>query len=116
MTRRGSAMPLAFDPAQGRKSVFDALLEASKRYGAGKSILEDQERNPLTYTAMIRAVFALGRKLAAMTEKAEHVGILLPSSVGGSVTFFALHAFGRVPAMLNFTAGLRNLRGALQVA
>jgi acyl-[acyl-carrier-protein]-phospholipid O-acyltransferase/long-chain-fatty-acid--[acyl-carrier-protein] ligase len=109
-------MPHTFDPATGRKSVFDALVAASKRYGGGKSILEDQERNPLTYTGMIRAVFALGRKLSAMTEKGEHVGVLLPSSVGGSVTFFALHAFGRVPAMLNFTAGIRNLRGALQVA
>jgi acyl-[acyl-carrier-protein]-phospholipid O-acyltransferase/long-chain-fatty-acid--[acyl-carrier-protein] ligase len=32
------------------------------------------------------------------------------------VTFFALHAFGRVPTMLNFTAGLRNLRAACKVA
>jgi acyl-[acyl-carrier-protein]-phospholipid O-acyltransferase/long-chain-fatty-acid--[acyl-carrier-protein] ligase len=70
----------------------------------------------LTYTAVIRAAFALGRKLAAMTEKGERVGVLLPSSAGGVVTFFALHAFGRVPAMLNFTAGLRNLRGACAVA
>ncbi len=32
------------------------------------------------------------------------------------VTFFALHAFGRTPAMLNFTAGIRNLRGAVKLA
>jgi acyl-[acyl-carrier-protein]-phospholipid O-acyltransferase/long-chain-fatty-acid--[acyl-carrier-protein] ligase len=32
------------------------------------------------------------------------------------VTVFALHAYGRVPAMLNFTAGLRNLRGAVGLA
>jgi acyl-[acyl-carrier-protein]-phospholipid O-acyltransferase / long-chain-fatty-acid--[acyl-carrier-protein] ligase len=32
------------------------------------------------------------------------------------VTFFALHAFGRVPTMLNFTAGIRNLRAACELA
>ena len=42
--------------------------------------------------------------------------MLLPSSSGGVVTFFALHAFGRIPAMLNFTAGLRNLRAAVKLA
>src|SRR4051794_8389177 len=103
-------MARAFDPAEGRKGLFDALLDAAKTYGANKPILEDQERSPLTYTGLIRAAFALGRKLAAMTGRGERVGVLLPSSAGGVVTFFALHAFGRVPAMLNFTAGLRNLR------
>ena len=109
-------MARAFDPALGRKNLFDALLDASKTYGASKKILEDQERNPLSYTEVIRAAFALGRKLAAMTSPGERVGVLLPSSSGGVVTIFALHAFGRVPAMLNFTAGLRNLRGACSVA
>ena len=32
------------------------------------------------------------------------------------VTFFGLHAFGRVPVMLNFTAGEANLKAALQTA
>jgi acyl-[acyl-carrier-protein]-phospholipid O-acyltransferase/long-chain-fatty-acid--[acyl-carrier-protein] ligase len=40
----------------------------------------------------------------------------LPSSAGGVVTVFALHAYGRTPAMLNFTAGLRNLRAAVKLA
>lgn len=109
-------MPRAFDARVGERSVFDALLDARDRYGAKKPILEDQERNPLTYTDLIRASFALGRKIAAMTEKGEHVGVLLPSSAGAVVTFFALHAFGRVPTMLNFTSGLRNLRAACKTA
>jgi acyl-[acyl-carrier-protein]-phospholipid O-acyltransferase/long-chain-fatty-acid--[acyl-carrier-protein] ligase len=96
--------------------LFDALVEASRRHGPGKAILEDQERKPLSYTDLIRASFALGGKLAAMTQPKERVGVLLPSSVGGVVTIFALTAFGRVPAMLNFTAGIRNLRAAVKIA
>ncbi len=42
--------------------------------------------------------------------------MLLPTSAGAVVAFFALQAFGRVPTMLNFTAGPRNLKGAIEVA
>ncbi len=109
-------MPRAYDPRAGDRAVFDALIDARDKYGAKKPILEDQERTPLSYTDLIRAAFALGRRLAAMTDKGERVGVLLPSSAGVVVTFFALHAFGRVPVMLNFTAGIRNLRAACKVA
>jgi len=109
-------MSRAFDPADANRNLFDALLDAARRYGGKKPILEDQERNPLSYTDLIRAAFALGRKIAGMTTRGEHVGLLLPSSSAATVTFFGLHAFGRVPAMLNFTAGLRNLRAAVKLA
>lgn len=103
------------DPALYDQPVFDALIAARARFG-DKEILEDQDRHPLTYTGLLRAAFVLGRKIAAMTKKGERVGVLLPSSVGVVVTFFALHAFGRVPVMLNFTAGEANLKAALSTA
>ncbi|HEY2708813.1 MAG TPA: AMP-binding protein [Caulobacteraceae bacterium] len=109
-------MQRAFELSKTRRPIFDALIEAAHTYGPKKQILEDQERNPLTYTDLIRAAFALGRKIAAMTERGERVGVLLPTSSPGVVTFFALHAFGRTPVMLNFTAGLRNLRAAVKLA
>jgi acyl-[acyl-carrier-protein]-phospholipid O-acyltransferase/long-chain-fatty-acid--[acyl-carrier-protein] ligase len=109
-------MPVVFNPQDGQKALFDALLDARDQYGPKKLILEDQDRNPISYTDLVRASFALGRKIAAMTQPGEHVGVLLPSGSGAVVTFFALHAFGRVPTMLNFTAGLRNLRAACELA
>jgi acyl-[acyl-carrier-protein]-phospholipid O-acyltransferase/long-chain-fatty-acid--[acyl-carrier-protein] ligase len=105
-----------FDQSRVQTSLFDALIDASQTYGAKKPILEDQERNPLTYRDMIRAAFALGRKIAGMTKPGERVGVMLPASAGGVVTFFALHAFGRTPTMLNFTAGIRNLKAACELA
>lgn len=109
-------MALRFDARQAQSSLFDALVDASRRYGRRKLILEDQERAPVSYLDLMRAAFALGRKLAAMTRPGERVGILLPSSSAAVVTFFALHAIGRTPTMLNFTAGLRNLRAACELA
>jgi acyl-[acyl-carrier-protein]-phospholipid O-acyltransferase/long-chain-fatty-acid--[acyl-carrier-protein] ligase len=105
-----------FDPSRTRRPVFDALVDAARTHGLKKPILEDHERHPISYTDLIRASFALGRKLAAVTRPGERVGVLLPSSSAAVVTFFALQAFGRTPAMLNFTAGLRNLRAAARLA
>lgn len=109
-------MPRAYDPAAGRRAVFDALIDIASETGWKKPILEDQDRNPLSYVDLVRAAFALGRKIADRTEPGERVGVLLPTGAGVVVTFFALHAFGRVPVMLNFTAGLKNVVGACQVA
>lgn len=96
-------------------TLIDALIDARAKYG-DKEILEDQDRNPLTYTGLIRAAFVLGRKIANMTQKGERVAILLPSSMGVVVTFFGLHAHGRVPVMLNFTAGEANLKAAIKAS
>jgi acyl-[acyl-carrier-protein]-phospholipid O-acyltransferase/long-chain-fatty-acid--[acyl-carrier-protein] ligase len=109
-------LSVSFEAHRAKISVFDALVEARQTFGAKKPILEDQERNPLSYTDLIRAAFALGRKIAAFTKPGDRVGVMLPASSASVVTFFALHAFGRVPAMLNFTAGIRNLKAACELA
>jgi acyl-[acyl-carrier-protein]-phospholipid O-acyltransferase/long-chain-fatty-acid--[acyl-carrier-protein] ligase len=109
-------MARTFTVAESQITLFDALLAAARRYGAKRLVLEDQERRPLTYTDLIRGAFALGRKIADITAPGETVGLLMPSSTAGVVTVFGLHAYGRVPAMLNFTAGLRNLRAAVKLA
>jgi acyl-[acyl-carrier-protein]-phospholipid O-acyltransferase/long-chain-fatty-acid--[acyl-carrier-protein] ligase len=105
-----------FDPRLGEATLFGALVEARRRYGAKKPILEDQERRPLSYTDLIRAAFALSRRIAAVTQPGERVGVMLPAGAPVVVTFFALHAIGRIPAMLNFTAGIRNLKAACELA
>lgn len=109
-------MSRSFDPRVSERTLFDALIDARNTYGAKKLILEDQERKPLSYTDLIRAAFALGRKISGMTSPGERVGVMLPASSGTVVTFFALHAFGRIPTMLNFTAGIRNLKAACELA
>jgi acyl-[acyl-carrier-protein]-phospholipid O-acyltransferase/long-chain-fatty-acid--[acyl-carrier-protein] ligase len=105
-----------YDPAFARRTLFDALIDARKRFGGKRVIIEDHDRRPLNYTALVRACFALGRKIAGMTQARERVGVLLPTSMGGAVVFFALQAIGRTPVMLNFTAGSRNLKAACAAA
>jgi acyl-[acyl-carrier-protein]-phospholipid O-acyltransferase / long-chain-fatty-acid--[acyl-carrier-protein] ligase len=108
--------PLDFVAAQGRRTLFAALVDACDRHGRRTKIIEDPDRRPLSYTDLIRAAFALGRRLGQIASPREHVGVLLPTSVGVVVTVFALHATGRIPVMLNFTAGARNVRFACGAA
>ncbi|GLS00301.1 acyl-ACP synthetase [Brevundimonas denitrificans] len=108
-------MRVPLDAKDGEQTIFDGLIAARDRFG-DKEILEDLDRKPLTYTGLIRAAFVLGRKIAAMTEPGERVGILLPSSAGVVVTYYGLHAHGRVPVMLNFTSGQSNIKAAIKAA
>lgn len=109
-------MTSQFDPAACETTVFAALLDAAGTHGGGKVILEDPERQPLTYDRLILGAMVLGGRFAAMTRPGETVGVLLPNVSGLAVTIMALNAFGRTAAMLNFTAGLRNLTAAVKTA
>ena len=93
---------MIFETSDRELTLFQALLEARKIHGSKHLVIEDIERAPAHYKKIILGAFVLGRKIAASTEPGERVGVLLPNSLGGVVTFFALQAFGRVPAMLNF--------------
>ncbi|MFC4173168.1 AMP-binding protein [Microvirga sp. GCM10011540] len=105
-----------FDLSSTRKTLFGALLDARDRFGRNKIALEDLERQPISFGRLVLASLVLGRKLAGLTAPREHVGVLLPNVQGIAVTLFALNAFGRVPAFLNFTAGIVNLKAACEVA
>ena len=108
--------PAAFDDALTKRTLFTALLDAGRRFGMSKPILEDAERAPLTYKRLIIGALVLGGKLASQTSRGESVGVLLPNVNGMVVTLFGLNAFGRVAAMLNFTAGVKNIGSAVEIA
>lgn len=105
-----------FDVGRARTTLFSALLSAVDRHGRNRIALEDPERQPISYGRLVLGALVLGRKLAALTQPGEKVGLLLPNVQGMAVTLFGLSAYGRVPALLNFTAGIKNLRAACEVA
>ncbi len=106
----------AYDPRHADTGVFAALLAARKEYGGKKIVIHDADDRKLSYDDIIRAAFALGSALKKGTRRKEAVGVMLPTGAGAIISFFALSAYGRVPAMLNFTAGARNVRAALKAA
>ncbi|AOO83036.1 AMP-binding protein [Bosea vaviloviae] len=105
-----------FDAPAARITLFRALIQASARHGRARTALEDPERQPISFGRLVLGALVLGRKLAGVTQAGERVGLLLPNMQGMAVTLFGLSAFGRVPALLNFTAGVKNLRAAAELA
>ena len=97
-------------------SLFQALAATGDRYRRNRVILEDPLTGTLTYKRAMVAIAVLGSKLSGLTRRGEHVGVLLPNATGVAVTYFALQAIGRVPAMLNYTAGIANLLAACKAA
>lgn len=107
---------LIFSTCNYRQTLFQAVLEGSYLHGGARIVVEDVERKPLTYRRLIASSFALGKRLASMTAPRERVGVMLPNSVGAAVTFFALQAYGSVPALLNFSTGPAALKAACKAA
>jgi acyl-[acyl-carrier-protein]-phospholipid O-acyltransferase/long-chain-fatty-acid--[acyl-carrier-protein] ligase len=99
-----------------QKTLFAALLDARARFGAGTKIIEDSGFVPLSLNRLVVAACVLGRAIAGGSKAGECLGIMLPNASGAVVTFFAVHAFGRVPAMLNFTAGAQAMLAACAAA
>ena len=107
---------MIFATSHTDQTLFGALCEARAIHGGKAKVLEDVKRVPLSYDRLLVATRLLGRRLAAQTAQGEIVGVLLPNINGAVVGFFALQATGRVPAMLNFTVGLANMRSACTTA
>ena len=107
---------LIFETSDTGRTLFVALADAARVHGAGSLVVEDIERSPVSYRRLLLGSAVLGRKIAALSNKGERVGVLLPNSKGAAVTFFALQAFGRVPAMLNFSTGIKSMLSALTAA
>jgi acyl-[acyl-carrier-protein]-phospholipid O-acyltransferase/long-chain-fatty-acid--[acyl-carrier-protein] ligase len=106
-------MQQPFDPAQARTTLFAGLVAEGRRHGMAKVIVEDGDGTTLSYRKLVLASLVLGGRLSRETDKGEIVALLLPNSAALLVTLFGLNAFGRVAAILNFTAGKKQVVSAV---
>lgn len=98
------------------QNIFETLVRASRKCSGKHIIIEDQDDTQLNYKKLLLASVILGKKLNNLTEHKNPVGVMLPNVAGVAVTFFALSAYGRTPAMLNFTSGVQNILACLQAS
>jgi acyl-[acyl-carrier-protein]-phospholipid O-acyltransferase/long-chain-fatty-acid--[acyl-carrier-protein] ligase len=98
------------------QTLFSAILDAARRNGGSAIIAEDIARAPITYRRLILGAVALGRALANDAPVGGRIGVLLPNAVGSVVTFAGLQAFGRVPCLLNPSAGAESVLATCRTA
>jgi len=94
-------------------TVHDAFLDVCSRMGSSVACADDMA-GVLTFSRLKLAALALSRAVYALPGR--HVGIMLPASVGATVAFFATLLAGKVPVMVNWTLGARNIRHVIDLS
>lgn len=87
------------------QNIFQAFVGAANKYGSKEPILEDAVGSKFSYGRLLTGARLLGKRFTKFTEKGEFVPVLLPNTNAVLSAFLGLQSGGRVPAMLNYTAG-----------
>jgi acyl-[acyl-carrier-protein]-phospholipid O-acyltransferase/long-chain-fatty-acid--[acyl-carrier-protein] ligase len=107
---------LIFRTTSTDRTIVEAVIAAAAGQGKKHIAVEDPIGGTLTYKRLLLGAAILGRKLMPLAATGEPVGVMLPNANGAAVAVLALMSAGRVPAMINFTTGLMNLRAACKAA
>ena len=94
----------------------DTLTEVFLRQVArdpNRPAIADMQGGQRSYRDLLTGIFALKPHIQAL--KGERVGIMLPASGAAVVTYLTVLFSGKVPVMVNWTAGSRNLVHGLEL-
>jgi Acyl-CoA synthetases (AMP-forming)/AMP-acid ligases II len=107
---------LVFRTANIDRTIYQAVADAAKENGKGRTILEDPISGTMSYRKLLVAASLIGNNIMRRTKTGEAIGILLPGANGTAATMLGVMSAGRVAAMLNFTAGTANVEAACKAA
>jgi acyl-[acyl-carrier-protein]-phospholipid O-acyltransferase/long-chain-fatty-acid--[acyl-carrier-protein] ligase len=97
-------------------TLFAALVAAARRFGGIPGQWEDQKPGSYAYRDLVKMTLALGRLGCKVSAPGEHVGVLMPNLAATPCLTIGLSAFGRVPCLLNYTAGVDAMQSACRTA
>ena len=99
-----------------RETLYEAFINAATRYGWSHGCVDDINFSVNSYRQLLKKVLGVACILEKETQPGQSIGLLLPNSVVTVATLLAATARGRVPAMLNYSAGNNGLQAAITAA
>src|SRR6202008_335129 len=107
---------LVFRSTSTDRTVVQSVIEAATVHGPKRIAVEDPVTGTLSYKRLLIGAAVLGRKLMPHAAEGKAIGVMLPNANGAAVALLGLMSAGRVPAMINFTAGAANILAACRAA
>ncbi|WP_263769037.1 bifunctional acyl-ACP--phospholipid O-acyltransferase/long-chain-fatty-acid--ACP ligase [Propionivibrio soli] len=98
------------------RTIYDAFLDGMATFGRDHELIEDVRLREESYGSVLRMALGMRQVIRKITACDEIVGVLTPSAAATPALILALSASRRIPAMLNYTAGVDGLRAACTAA
>ncbi|ESY84839.1 acylglycerophosphoethanolamine acyltransferase [Mesorhizobium sp. LNHC220B00] len=98
------------------KTVLERIIETATERGMKQLAVQDPVTGSLSYGKLLTAVAVLGEKFEMLYAGQDTLGIMLPNANGACAALLGVMSAGKVPAMINFTAGAANILSACKAA
>ena len=98
------------------KKLFDNLIDARNEFGGNRRLFADLGSKPVTYNGFITRILLIQGLYRKQKFEGDVVGVLLPTSLAGVISLYALQNIGKIPSPLNFSIGGRALVSCCRTA
>lgn len=107
---------LVFDTTKTDTTILHRVIETAQDYGMKKVAVEDPITGSLSYGKLLTGAAVLADKFMDKFPNENTLGVMLPNANGSIATVMGVMSAGKVPAMINFTAGAKNILAACKGA
>ncbi len=107
---------LTFATFNRNQTLPETICDTMRGIGRNKYVMEDTTKIPLKFKHVFLRSFVLGALMDRALQDTKTVGVLLPTSNACVLTMLGLQCYGRVPAMLNMSAGPNQVVSACRTA
>ncbi len=100
--------PIVVPPGDRITDIFLDFAQARPDF----PLLADQMKGVVTHRKMILAIMVLSKTFRSLPD--ERIGFIMPACLTANIVYMAMLFANKVPVMLNWTVGLRNLRHCME--